>query len=441
MKKFIVLSMLLHIWAIALFGDASDGASGAERGERGGRSTVSGWASSFTAKLSQAAKPAAMSSVNASTTSKRQASSAAPAAAPNQAENVTETVATTSTIVPTAPATIEPIPVIAVETINPVRDFIVPSLTIEPIVAPQSTVSTNFAAIVLPPELPNAGKPLKSTEENFAIYVPPIIERARVETSDVQPAIVPLETVAPLKLATKEFAPTPVQPPAPTPIPTPIAAVIVAEVVPLATPIPIAPKVPLVPLAPVVQVAPLAAIAPIEKIALPTAAIREFAPSPSASIAPTVEATAAKPSGANVNAATAPTNLSGAANDKLKIDKDTVGATRGGATAQSSSANTNVGGGDGLSSLLPIIPIRPAAPTLDLDRLRQQAREVAVERSGPRMLLPFPTVAKQAEKRSIEKIFDKALKRPDCRDEYVDMGLAAVVPLVRDALKGTGCKW
>ena len=41
----------------------------------------------------------------------------------------------------------------------------------------------------------------------------------------------------------------------------------------------------------------------------------------------------------------------------------------------------------------------------------------------------------------MEKIFDKALKRPDCNEAYSDLGLAAVIPLVRDAVKDGGCKW
>lgn len=41
----------------------------------------------------------------------------------------------------------------------------------------------------------------------------------------------------------------------------------------------------------------------------------------------------------------------------------------------------------------------------------------------------------------MEKIFDKALKRPDCKEEYTALGLAAIVPLLRDAVKGDGCKW
>jgi hypothetical protein len=89
----------------------------------------------------------------------------------------------------------------------------------------------------------------------------------------------------------------------------------------------------------------------------------------------------------------------------------------------------------------------PATPakSLDLDAARKSAREgsneTRSERSGPRTLLPFPTAPKPAVKSDITKIFDKALKRPDCKEAYSDMGLAAVIPLVRDAIKQDGCKW
>jgi hypothetical protein len=86
-------------------------------------------------------------------------------------------------------------------------------------------------------------------------------------------------------------------------------------------------------------------------------------------------------------------------------------------------------------------PATPPGPKIDLDAVRSRAREIASEGSGPRTLFAFPTVPKEAPKKSIEKIFDKALQRPDCKDAYADMGLAAVVPLIRDTIKNDKCKW
>ncbi|MFN5029934.1 MAG: hypothetical protein ACK5D9_12465 [Burkholderiales bacterium] len=61
--------------------------------------------------------------------------------------------------------------------------------------------------------------------------------------------------------------------------------------------------------------------------------------------------------------------------------------------------------------------------------------------AGSRALLPFPMMAKAAQKKDMEKILDKALKRPDCKEVYSDLGMLVVVPLLRDAAKGSGCKW
>lgn len=83
----------------------------------------------------------------------------------------------------------------------------------------------------------------------------------------------------------------------------------------------------------------------------------------------------------------------------------------------------------------------PAAlPKTDLDSLKERARQIAREGTGPRTALPFFT-APPAPKKDVEKAFDKALKRPECKDAYSEMGLAAVIPLVRDALTEKGCKW
>lgn len=82
-----------------------------------------------------------------------------------------------------------------------------------------------------------------------------------------------------------------------------------------------------------------------------------------------------------------------------------------------------------------------SAPRIDLDSVRQRAREIAREGMGARTLLPFDVKGKEAIKRKEQQAFDKALKRPDCRDAYAGMGLAAVVPLLWDAVSEKGCKW
>lgn len=78
---------------------------------------------------------------------------------------------------------------------------------------------------------------------------------------------------------------------------------------------------------------------------------------------------------------------------------------------------------------------------VNLDQLRRQARDVARDGADSRALLPLPMMAKEAQKQDMEKLFDKALKQPDCKEVYSDLGLLVVVPLLRDAAKGSGCKW
>lgn len=80
-------------------------------------------------------------------------------------------------------------------------------------------------------------------------------------------------------------------------------------------------------------------------------------------------------------------------------------------------------------------------PRIDLDSLKDRARAITREGTGPRTVFPSLTAPKPPPKSATQEAFDKALKRPDCKDVYADMGLAAVIPLVRDAVTEKGCKW
>lgn len=50
--------------------------------------------------------------------------------------------------------------------------------------------------------------------------------------------------------------------------------------------------------------------------------------------------------------------------------------------------------------------------------------------------MPHPPETKSKLTESIEKA-----ARQDCRQAHANMGLAAVVPLVIDAVRDKGCKW
>lgn len=55
---------------------------------------------------------------------------------------------------------------------------------------------------------------------------------------------------------------------------------------------------------------------------------------------------------------------------------------------------------------------------------------------GALPVLPRPPEVDEALARDIEKA-----GKTDCRKAYAGAGVLAVVPLVADALKGSGCKW
>jgi hypothetical protein len=81
-----------------------------------------------------------------------------------------------------------------------------------------------------------------------------------------------------------------------------------------------------------------------------------------------------------------------------------------------------------------------SAPKLDLDDAKKRAaREIVREGPGSRGLLsvvPPPPDRESKEARALAKA-----AKPDCRTAYADMGLLAAVPLVASAIGNTGCRW
>jgi hypothetical protein len=82
----------------------------------------------------------------------------------------------------------------------------------------------------------------------------------------------------------------------------------------------------------------------------------------------------------------------------------------------------------------------PSTPRIDLDSARQRAREIASEGRNTMFALPGPP--KPELKSREQQIFDKALKEPDCRNAYADMGLLAIAPLLWSSVAPERkCKW
>jgi hypothetical protein len=84
-------------------------------------------------------------------------------------------------------------------------------------------------------------------------------------------------------------------------------------------------------------------------------------------------------------------------------------------------------------------PAEAPRPRLDLDQIRQRAREIATERTGSPGILSVVPIPPDRRSRLAEEI-EKAVK-PDCRTAYANLGLLAVPALVAGAVADAGCRW
>lgn len=87
-------------------------------------------------------------------------------------------------------------------------------------------------------------------------------------------------------------------------------------------------------------------------------------------------------------------------------------------------------------------PGKDAGPVVDLVAARAEARAIAREDGRNLVSLPErkPVVDPNAGRAPpVDPI--EAARRHDCKTAYAGAGLLAVIPLVADAVTGTGCKW
>jgi hypothetical protein len=82
----------------------------------------------------------------------------------------------------------------------------------------------------------------------------------------------------------------------------------------------------------------------------------------------------------------------------------------------------------------------PAPKNIDVDAMRSRAASLARKGSGQSALFAFPMPPVPEKKSKLEDALDKAHK-PDCRTAYQGLGLAAVVPLVANEFGEGTCKW
>ena len=449
-KQWVWLSIVLHILAVVLFGDTTDGPrTGVSRGARaGGPLTVTlqrgtqdsaetlalrpeTKLGSLEKTLEQSEKP--RTSPRTRTRRARPASDAVPV------EAISPTPANATETAPALP------PVIATEVEKPVTDFVVPRAIPEPIKTPPPA----------PPE-PPAARLLESLPKLDSLPAPkamvtPVPDRDVTLPPELIPRLAPLaparlERATPLETAprAKTFVPPKIEP-EPAPAPPPVALPRMTPLAPLSppTPIPIersnARSPELLPrLPPVAPAASIETTKPTDVVPRVTQTIAD----PVVEKAPTIEKIAAPPAAATPTTTPAPPPASvapAAATPTTSIAPPSPPATRT-ITGPTSSV------GDGALVPAPRAPVAGpptsgAAPRIDLDAVRQRAREIGREGAGPRTVLPFNVKPKEDTRTKEQQAFDKALKRTDCRDAYADMGLAAVVPLLLDSVSEKGCKW
>lgn len=85
-------------------------------------------------------------------------------------------------------------------------------------------------------------------------------------------------------------------------------------------------------------------------------------------------------------------------------------------------------------------PSLPAsAPRLNLELVRPRGGELS-RGAATGVLRVLPRPPEPAAKSKLAEGLEKAQK-PDCRQAYSAMGLAAAAPLARDAVTGDGCRW
>ena len=428
LDQFVLLSLMLHVLVIVLFGDTVGG--GARRGEKlWGALTV-------TVQSLLPERNAELKSDTEKIILQRPAPGmrAAPAA-PKTDTSVSDTPASAPTgAVPPAEEPMPPVsapsfempPVIATEVDKPVTEFVVPKASLDRAPSPSTPTPLNPPIAPVPRETP----PVIATPEPVT---PPKIERVLAPPIPLVPPVEPTPR--------EEVISTPI-PALPTPAPPtrqvePLPKIEREMVKPVvAAPEPkqrevIQPPAPMVPTAPIATpkpepervqaIAPPAEVKPREiPVAVPAAPAAPVpsAPQPAdATKTPQIERDVPTPSAA---AKAAPAAASGAPSAS-NADRD-LAKPRGDAIAPSLTT-----------------PLPGKAPGIDLDAVRRRAREIGS--SGPRTVFPFPVAPQPVPKTKVQEAFDKALKKNDCRDAYADMGLAAVVPLVLSAVREEGCRW
>ena len=418
LDQFVLLSLMLHVLAILLFGDTTGGS--ARRGEKlwgaltvnvqrllphssaglkSGRGVASPVASARNTQPASVAPetPSPNRDVRASTSTPIEASPPITDAAP-----------------PVQATTFEMPTVISTDVEKAVTEFVVPKASNDRVLSPPPPAEP--VPRVAPAALPSV--PLPVIKAPVSLPASRVIDQSMLSPL---PIAIPVEPVprkeAVIVPATLSDLPAPmIEREAAKPVvtaPEPKLREIVPPIVPppvAASPAPLKPEREIIqPIAPPAR-ADAPTPAPLEREAMkPTTPPQ----------APGVAATTAP-------ARTPPSASSGTPSGTPNVDRDLL-KPRGDASAAPTETNVTA-------------PALGKAPAIDLDAVRKRAREIN-SGAGSRTLFAFPGTPPPKPKSKEQQAFDKALKKNDCRDAYADMGLAAVLPLVLDSVREGGCKW
>jgi hypothetical protein len=430
LREFVLLSLMLHILLIVLFGDATGG--GARRGEKlwGALTvTVQGMLQNRDdgpgLKIDRGATsiPRPEVDVRSAPVSPEPSVPARETREPVQAEEFRPAEAE---VLPAPAQPVEMPSLIAKDVDKAVTDFVVSKPSVDRALVPTIQAPPIEQA---PRETPAVVAPVVPT--------PVVIAPAPEPLAPIK--IAPLLTAPLVPLKQMEIKPR-AEPPAP-PILQPepprpsverevIKPVIVApEVKPRDTVQPALPTTAPMPPAPTITVPPIA-----PPVAAPVApAPREIPAAPAPALnEPAQRAEVAKPPKIESEAAT---SAASPAPPKAVPSRQPIGAPSGTPTGTPNSDNDLFKPrGDAATSAT------GKSPSIDLDAVRRRARELSGDGAG-RSVFPFPVAPPPKPKSKEQQAFDKALKKNDCRDAYAGLGLAAVVPLVIDAVRDDGCKW
>ena len=402
--EFVLLSMLVHAMAIALFG-APSGGSSEGRAMWGALQVVLQGASLDEGPKLKVDRGLGAERPDSETKRPRPPPRIAPQrpepAAPElKAEPRIESIAPPIEAPPPATPTPVEVPVVIPPLMNriavPERKFELPEFKVPP--------PTPVQAAPSPPPVPAAAE------------LPAIVERPapRVERAPAEAPPIPAPVVQPrVERAVVE--------------PPPVAAPVLAPI----TPAPLPERVPNPPIARPVESAVVPAVPtpqqierPVEAPAIPLPPIETIAPRSSDSMVKPVESAPLR------EAPSLPQREAPARIERAPVIND----------APTPRFNAPGPSTDSIRNAPPSSNYDPTAPSVDLDAIRKRAGDLSRSGSGQRAILAFPMPPVPPKKSKLEDALDKAHK-PDCRTAYSALGLAAVVPLIANEFGEGTCKW